>query len=321
MAATGVAGHDAFMNIPPFATKQHGHTPNSRLHNGNKDHHLISNHKRSYRRAVKRAQRDGFTWYRGKLYDACALGTTVRALPSTGTIPLPHSVTPSCRELRNRVHLFSWNCGGLGRSKLEEILAWARPQKIQILALQEIRWDGIKEWNHEAWYLIAAGGNPRQSTGVLVAVRKTFCNIDQLSWKSVLDGRLLHVRIHHQRPLDILNFYQKTYQHMPHVLQTREDVFRTLDECLAMLPTRNNLLLVGDFNTSLPHQPPHVAHANFVGDDGHSTVGFQHPDQHLLSAILKQHGLCAVNTMLPGLPATFMAAKVLDLASTSFVRD
>ena len=236
MGAAGVARNGEFSRTPCVATKQHGNTPNSSFPDYNRAHHLISNHKRSFRRAVRRAQRDGFAWYRGKLYDASALGTIVRTMPTTSSATLPYSTAPSTRELRNRVHLFTWNCGGLGRSKLEEILAWARPQPIQILALQEIRWDGIKEWSHDAWYLIAAGGHPRQSTGVLVAVRKTFCSLDQLSWQSVLDGRLLHVRIHQQRPLDILNFYQKTYQNTPQDLQTRATVFQLSMNALLCFP-------------------------------------------------------------------------------------
>ena len=94
-------------------------------------------------------------------------------------------------------------------------------------------------------------GTPRQSTGVLVAIRKTFCSLHQLSWVSPWDGRLLHIRIHVDRPLDILNFYQKTYQATSQGNQMRAQVFKSLDQCLHSLPTRNNLILTGDFNTSL----------------------------------------------------------------------
>lgn len=58
-----------------------------------RDHHLVSNSKRSYKPAVRRAENEGYAWFRGKLYDAKALGTCVRLPPkSRRAVPatLPH---------------------------------------------------------------------------------------------------------------------------------------------------------------------------------------------------------------------------------------
>ena len=289
---------------PSWGTaKTHGSTPTVR------DHHLVSNHKRSFRRAVKRARVEGYAWFRGRLFDAKELGTQVCPRPNNKPSPVAPPLTPARSDPRNRVHIFSWNCSGLSRVQLEEILEWAALQPLQLLVLQEIRWQGTREWSNQNWHFIAVGGIPRQATGVLIAVRRSFCQIHQISWRSIWEGRLLHLRIHLDRPLDVLNCYQKTFQATPQDLRARADLFQMLDDCIASLPTRNTLILVGDFNTSLAHDPPHVGYSQFVGCDGKLTTGPSHSDRSVFQAILKTHGLCALNTMQPGLPATFRGCK------------
>ena len=306
MSVTGVARTDWTPHTYVLATKKlHGITPNRQ------DHKLVSNHKRSFKRAVRRAQIEGYAWFRGKLFDAKALGTRIEPKRESTSPSLVSSSHQPRIDLRNRLHFFSWNCSGLSRAKLDEILLWARPQPIQLLALQETRWQESKEWSDDTWHFVAVGGLPRQSTGVLLAIRKTWCCLDQISWRSLWDGRLLHLRIHFDRPLDVLNFYQKTYQNKPPDLAHRLDVFRALDNCLSSLPTRNNLILLGDFNTSLPMHTPNVGSTQFRGRAGVLSEGPAQTDQARLLEILVQHGLCALNTMTQALPATFYGPKGL----------
>ena len=306
MSVTGVARDEWNHQSHGYATKiLHGITPNRQ------DHKLVSNHKPSFKRAVRRAQLEGYAWFRGKLFDAKALGTSVEQKRSSIS---PSQVCPSYQprtDSRNRLHLFSWNCSGLSRTKLDEILLWAKPQPIQLLALQETRWQDTKEWSDDTWRFVAVGGLPRQSTGVLLAIRRTWCSLDQISWRSLWDGRLLHLRIHLARPLDVLNFYQKTYQNNPQDLAHRHEVFRALDDCLSSLPTRNNLLLLGDFNTCLSLHTPNVGSTQFRCRDGVLREGPAQADQARLLEILVQHGLCALNTMNQALPATFYGPKGL----------
>ena len=48
---------------------------------------------------------------------------------------------------------------GLSSSQFAEILEWARYQPFQILALQETRWQGSREWADDTWYFVAVGGH------------------------------------------------------------------------------------------------------------------------------------------------------------------
>ena len=72
-------------------------------------------------------------------------------------------------------------------------------------------------------------------------------------------------------------------------LEQRSRVWNSLSSCLQGLPRRNILLLAGDFNTSLLHEPG-VAGGGCLRHDNPP------PDSHLLAELSSQQGLCAVNT-------------------------
>ena len=70
---------------------------------------LRPHEKRSYKRARRRALRDGYVWYKGQLFDRKHFNCD--PLPDAVTT-LPKSCSPSVRPqraARNRLHLMAWN--------------------------------------------------------------------------------------------------------------------------------------------------------------------------------------------------------------------
>lgn len=76
---------------------------------------------------------------------------------------------------------------------------------------------------------------------------------DQISWRVLEEGRLLHVRLHgHSRCIDIINGYQYTMHTKDQTCRdNRKRWVDQLDTLLLSLPKRNLLYLGVDLNTSL----------------------------------------------------------------------
>ena len=131
----------------------------------------------------------------------------------------------------------------------------------------------------------------------MVIIRKGFCNTDRISWREVIPGRLLHVRLYlPSSGLDLLNIYQHAWtQTDPKCAQHRVDLLQACDQLLAGLPQRNVVIMGGDLNTSLPRIPHCVGLKDFQDKQGRRT-GPRHPDSGRLGNLLTQHGLTAINT-------------------------
>ena len=81
--------------------------------------------KRALRRAHKRLNTNGFTWYRGQLWtSAPSFITEAQPTPSNDT-PRWTLTTQPCEHVpRRRLQILHWNAGALSRSKYQEILHW-----------------------------------------------------------------------------------------------------------------------------------------------------------------------------------------------------
>ena len=98
--------------------------------------------KKSFLRALKRAQLHGMTWYKGKLYSASMLGTSQIETPPRALTPeKPTGPAPSGNKLKaNRLSGFNWNIGALSNYKLDILKAWMIPQPLSVLTIQDTRW-------------------------------------------------------------------------------------------------------------------------------------------------------------------------------------
>ena len=108
--------------------------------------------KRSLKRAQRRAQTNGMTWYRGKCY-------TSEDFLQMGLPPIEPSQNSTQTDLvrchqhhapRRRMTCMTWNGGGLSSHRLDEIKQWLTIQRIQIAVITETRWSFQSTWTDQA---------------------------------------------------------------------------------------------------------------------------------------------------------------------------
>lgn len=105
---------------------------------------------------------------------------------------------------------------------MSELLLWLRAQPVHVVVLQETRWHQTWEGREGDWHLISSSGNPQNATGLIVLVRKSLCSPDAITWREIVAGRLVHVRLHlPSRPFDIIGTYQTTFTGTAECLNVR----------------------------------------------------------------------------------------------------
>ena len=162
---------------------------------------------------------------------------------------LPQNIKGHRHRLRQRLTCFFWNTGGLSSDTWDGFQVWLEKQQIDIIALQETHWPFSSEWL-QSHYWVLHSGTGRRAGGLLCLVSKKLCPEHLLSWHEPIPGRLLHLRIHgQQKSNDVINIYQ--HVHAPDRMDQRQDLWNHLSNVLDSLPHRNNVILLGDMNTSL----------------------------------------------------------------------
>ena len=260
--------------------------------------------KRSYRRALQRISRHGFTWYRGQLLSG----------PRTTEQPLetnPKSVSSNhapSRSLRNRrLSIFSWNCGELTMASWDHLQQWLTLQQLDIILLQETHWQFSSEWMQSHFYCLHSGAGPRQA-GLLTMISKRLVQQNDISWSEPIPGRVLHARIHgSHKGCDIINVYQ--HVHNIQRLDERADVWHCLHNLISTLPKRNSLFVAGDLNTSLHKRCMAVGLPTYAKDNSRHW-GPAHRDADQL------YNLLQVYNWLLSTPGTPISALHLPLVPT-----
>ena len=256
--------------------------------------------KRSYKRAQKRATEHGITWYRGQWMTASQLGTQHEGHRSVP--PKTQNVSVSTGHKRKRLTTMCWNSGGLPAADWDWLQHWLNRQSIDVIAVQESHWPFTNEWQQRDFYCLHSGCHSR-SGGLLTMISKRLCPSGAISWNEPIPGRLMHIRIHGQnRSIDIVNAYQ--HVHAQDRLEDRTTFWTTLQTTLHHIPKRNNLIMLGDWNTSLTRSTTAIGTTTYVHDD-QRCQGPQHSDSHIFHNILLQHDLIAVNTWKHDLGPTF----------------
>ena len=264
--------------------------------------------KRSLKRAFRRAQRDGSSWYRGRcmtLSDFSFMGQTMeRPAPE----PAPARTGGHARDLhacnsrhqnRRFLRYLHWNGGGLSSPKLDELKTWALLQNLDVLVLTETRWKWNNEWMDAHWLHVHIGSLEDSSAGILILISRTLCTPDKVRWLDVVPGRLLHLQLRLKpRPFDILAGYQHAMSHATPKMKLRHTWWQALDKYLGHLPKRNVLLLIGDFNCRLPQSHGIVGPEVFRWQ-GALTTGATHADESEFLALVRAHGLSALATWQP----------------------
>lgn len=272
---------------------------------------MASVKKRSLKRAYARACHTGLAWYRGRCYTPSDFPSDMKppSMKQTSNMRMDdHSQYLDCNRRHQdprRFRILNWNTGGLPASKLDEVKIWLESQRIDAAILTETRMTFESEWSDAHWHHIHTGLASDRGAGILCIISKRLCSAQQIRWRSVILGRLLHVQIQGKhRSFDLVGCYQHTQGHTTKRRSERQHWWTQLDAFLHELAHRNILFLAGDFNTSLPQSPAHAGPSHFRWR-GAMTPGAQHEDQGQFMATLRMHGLVALNTWHPEAGPTF----------------
>ena len=152
--------------------------------------------KRSLQRARRRAQQDGWAFYKGRLLSMAELGG-----PSTRSVigkPCPRAMMPAQPPAKGkRASLLTWNCGGLTSEIYNDFISWLMVKQIDIAVLQSTRWKGERTWCSHGYSIIQDGepeGTCHTYAGLMIFISNRVCTLDDTSYASIVPGRLMHIR-------------------------------------------------------------------------------------------------------------------------------
>ena len=244
--------------------------------------------KRSFKRAIRRAQLQGETMYRGR--------KLVSKSPS-----LPVAVEQAAKaNAKRRIRFLSWNVGGLSDLLFTELLQWlgeAGHQDVSIIILQETHWNFSGDWSTSDWHFCHSTTSRKGSGGILIGVRKKLSEAQHIRWHEAEPGRILQVRCFmDEQQLDIIGVYQhallQTAGKTDQIHDNRRKLIKSLDKLLSALPVRSQILLGGDFNTTLVRE-------NKVSGYGileRKLNEKERIDQDHMVQVLRKHRLATLNT-------------------------
>ena len=255
--------------------------------------------KRAFLRAQRRATKHGGTMYKGRWMDAHQLGVQYSPVKQAATA----SFAPKHRP---RIHYMSWNASSLSSPRNVELHAWLNSpagQHLDIVAVQETHWRGPLEYRKDR-FLALHSGTQKAEAGLLALINTHTFPVPTIQHTELIPGRLMHVKLEAEPCIHVVIIYQHMWsitrqaRHQTHsqetVLSRRMEVWMQLTALLSRLPQRDQVLLLGDFNTSL------TTEGSLVGR-GISPHRKQHAsDRHIFQDLLRNLGLTALNTWSKG---------------------
>ena len=215
---------------------------------GNDPGHGPRPQKRSYRRALRRAQIHGGTWYRNNWITSSTYVTT----KPTMRLPPPPRRLPKTKP---RLRLLSWNTWSLTQELWQEIQDYGLAHNFDVIFLQSTCWTFSNTWMTSNFHIIHSGNEKDRHCGLLMMISKRLCEPKDISHSALVAGRLQHVRVRlPEHGLDLFNVYQHPWRPTDTKelnMKNREQVWTALHQSLTKVPFRNQLLIAGDFNSSL----------------------------------------------------------------------
>ena len=170
------------------------------------------------------------------------------------------------------------------------------------MAIQETHWRGSWQFTKDGWHVISSGSSGEKGAGILIMVHANLCKPQQLKFKEVIPGRILHVRVPgNGHSLDVLSCYQHVWRSKETFVANKESrrlLLAKLNTSIKGLPSRNTLLILGDFNMSLRTDMRHVGPCTL------QSFRLGHRGSQGLQRLLEDHNLVAANTWGVRKPAT-----------------
>ena len=254
--------------------------------------------KRSFKRALRRAVRDGYSFYRGQRFLRDEVLKQFPGLQQETSSPSEAVPTPGVFRKKpgqvpraSRLQIFTWNAGGLSNETYDMLLSLLNHFQISVAHIQETHWSFSSTWSTNQFHCVHSGAVSPGSAGCLTLVHKDLCRSSQIKYQFVVPGRLLHVRVPLKHTfLNLINVYQHYVQNPDRddeKMFQRQQLLHQLDGVTNSIPCRHLLLISGDFNSRLRPYGSRVGRA--VGQSGVP------PDEDLI-AYMDAHDLVAVNT-------------------------
>ena len=254
--------------------------------------------KRAYRRARRRAEQNGGTYYRGKWMSASALGTHSSAAKQQDGPPkrwlkrwLDAAASPKSTA---RLRVRCYNMGGVNAPVYDHLHFWLTTTCTDdIVILQELHWGCGRTkatWTVPGWSLVISADPLQRYAGVGVAISHRVADSDHISFKSCLPGRLLHARcVTADKTLDVIAGYQwvRSDSGVAATTDKRTQFWTSLGTLLHHIPLRNLVVVGADFNTQCRPLP---------GLIGRGTLRTTHQPDRELEALLTEHQLVLLNT-------------------------
>ena len=284
---------------PASAGKQHGDTPV-----GDPALIYLRQHKRAFRRARTRAESSplGGTYYKGRWHTPKTLNALIGRQQPANRKPKADrcSASSSSRQVRP-LRLLCWNASSLSGGIFQEFMTWLdhhhSANQYHLVVLQETHWKSTADFNSGQWQCIHSSGydspkHPEKSSGILVLASRK--HLQDLSVKELFPGRLLQLQATLRctnRPLTAFVIYQhvwRTHLTTAENHNLRGPIWQALEEACAKVPSRNHLLVAGDFNSTLKPQPPYIGHASTPSD------AYNHSRE--LQQLVVDLDLCVLNT-------------------------
>ena len=278
--------------------------------------------KRSLFRALRRLDRTGNTTYRGHRF----------TLPLANVSPPRPSQSTSSHQdsrARPRFHVMTWNAGGLSSDRYQQLLLWLQGpgRHLHVVAIQETHWRHDASYKVQGWHAFHFPCSASdKSAGILILVNQRLYPPHKVQLTCLVEGRLVHLRLELNPSIDVLILYQHlnatSAQHkgqggLIHAQAQRSKVWTKVHQSLSGFPSRNSVLLLGDCNTDLFPDHPHV------GPGVRTRLSKQPPDQHEFQQLLKTFSLCALNCWRRAgtqaqtfLPATGLRGTQIDFILT-----
>ena len=214
---------------------------------------------------------------------------------------LPVVEEPQGVKEKHRIRFLCWNVGGLSDVLFTELQQWLEKpanQHIKIITLQETHWDFSGDWTTSKWHFCHSATGRKGSGGILIGIRSDLASAQDIRWSEAEPGRLLQqVRCFlEKQQMDVVGFYQFAFLQKAgmteHIMTQRRQLTNKLDALLASLPARSQILLGGDFNTSLSRESGICGY----GLLDRELSDKERQDQGRLMQVLQRHKLTALNT-------------------------
>ena len=134
--------------------------------------------KRSLKRAHRRLQLNGYTWYRGQYWQQVTFPKPPDFIADlTIGSTTNHRCQPSEHLPSNRLVFWHWNSGTSSSTKYQELLRYLHLQKVDVALISETHWKYNIEWSTQHWHAIHTCSNlscsSEKASGLLLLIAKS----------------------------------------------------------------------------------------------------------------------------------------------------